>query len=170
VIPIHISEFRKNKLNDNLLLFYTGISRFSSEIQKSTIKTISNKEKELTELLALVDDAQEILEDENKNIDDFGKLLDKTWKLKKSTGSNITSEYINSLYDRGISAGALGGKLLGAGGGGFLLFYVTKERQDEVKKALNNLLFVPFKFENNGTQVIYYTPEFYDHKEEREDK
>ena len=109
----------------------------------------------------LVDEAEAILTDKNRNLDDFGYLLDRTWRLKKNTGSAISTDGIDMLYERGISAGALGGKLLGAGGGGFLVFYVPSGKQENVRKALRNLMYIPFKFEDSGTRVIYYSPESY---------
>ena len=113
-------------------------------------------------MLDLVDEAQGILENKNRDLDDFGRLLDKTWKLKKQTGSGISKDSIDEFYDRGIRAGALGGKLLGAGGGGFLLFYVQKDKQDAVRQELKELMEVPFNFEDGGTRVVYYAPEAFD--------
>lgn len=162
VNPIIISKERKTKLNDNLMLFFTGYTRFSADIQKSTTATLEEKKKQLDQMLALVDEAQDILENKDRDIDDFGRLLDKTWKLKRDSGKEITTDSIDDFYNRGIKAGALGGKLLGAGGGGFLLFYVQKEFQEQVRNALSDLMQVPFKFEDNGTRVIYYSPEAFD--------
>lgn len=159
VQKIIISPERKKRLNDNLLLFFTGFTRFSSEIQQSTTSSIKDKTSQLKEMLKLVDDAQKILTDDSSDLDDFGRLLDHTWKLKRQTGSKITSCSIDELYEKGIKAGALGGKLLGAGGGGFLLFYVQPEKQKRVLEQLKDLLYVPFEFENSGTRVIYYSPE-----------
>ena len=168
VNPIIIDPKRKQQLNDNLLLFFTGFTRFSADIQKSTKTTLEDKRKQLDEMLSLVDEAQEILENNEKDLDDFGRLLDKTWHLKKQIGTEISKAYIDELYERGINAGALGGKLLGAGGGGFLLFYVQPEKKSSVKNALKNLMEVPFNFENQGTRVIYYAPEVYDHTNSQE--
>lgn len=162
VSPIIISQKRKQELNDRLMLFYTGCVRFSSDIQKDTKNHIEENVSKLIEMKALVDEAQDILTDKNRNLDDFGKLLDYTWKLKRQIGKKISTETIDSLYDKAMQAGALGGKLLGAGGGGFLLFYVPEEKQDNVKKELSDLLLVPFKFDNAGTQIIYYAPEEYE--------
>lgn len=159
VQKIIISPERKKRLNDNLLLFFTGFTRFSSEIQQSTTSSIKDKTSQLKEMLKLVDDAQKILTDDSSDLDDFGRLLDHTWKLKRQTGSKITSCSIDELYEKGIKAGALGGKLLGAGSGGFLLFYVQPEKQKRVLEQLKDLLYVPFEFENSGTRVIYYSPE-----------
>ena len=159
VKPIIISPERKEKLNDNLMFFFTGYTRFSSEIQKDTKKNTGKNIETLLEMKKLVDEAEEILVDKKRNLNDFGKLLDKSWKLKKSTGDKISTSEIDKIYDKAINAGALGGKLLGAGGGGFIVFYVPKSKQKSVKNALNKLLYVPFKFENGGTEVIYYSPE-----------
>lgn len=163
-----ISPERKRMLNDNLMLFFTGFTRFSSEIQQSTGAVIKDKTTQLREMLALVDEAESVLTNKERDLDDFGRLLDETWKLKRQTGSKISTGSIDELYARAIKAGALGGKLLGAGGGGFLLFYVQPEKHREVMAAMHDLLYVPFQFENAGTRVIYYSAEFYDPQQRRE--
>lgn len=163
-----ISPERKKMLNDNLMLFFTGFTRFSSEIQQSTGAVIKDKTTQLREMLALVDEAESVLTNKERDLDDFGRLLDETWKLKRQTGSKISTGSIDELYARAIKAGALGGKLLGAGGGGFLLFYVQPEKHREVMAAMHDLLYVPFQFENAGTRVIYYSAEFYDPQQRRE--
>ncbi len=168
VRPIIIHPERKKQLGDNLLMFFTGFTRFSSEMQKANATGYTEKIKQLQAMYELVNEAEKVLEDKYSNLDDFGRLLDKTWRLKRQTGGAITTNSINSLYERGIQAGALGGKLLGAGGGGFLVFYVQPEKQKEVKEAMNNLMYIPFEFENDGTRVIHYTPEAYVSKEEEE--
>ena len=113
----------------------------------------------------LVDEAEQVLVDKARDLDDFGRLLDTTWKLKRQTGAAISTDSIDGLYTKGIEAGALGGKLLGAGGGGFLVFYVQPEHQDAVRWAMKDLMYIPFKFEDGGTRVIHYTPETYVPKE-----
>lgn len=165
VYPLIIHPDRKKQLDDNLLMFFTGFTRFSSDMQKANAKGYHDKTKQLLEMLDLVDQAQEILTDKNSDLDDFGRLLDHTWKLKRQTGGAITTDSIDALYQRGIDAGALGGKLLGAGGGGFLVFYVQSEKKQAVKEAMKDLLYVPFHFEDGGTRVIHYTPETYIPKE-----
>ena len=112
-------------------------------------------------MLNLVDEAEKILTDKNRSLADFGSLLDTTWKLKRGTGSKVSNSAIDDLYDQAIKAGALGGKLLGAGGGGFLLFYSEKEKQPSLRKAMEKLMIVPFKFENEVAQVLYYSPTEY---------
>lgn len=161
VAPIVIHPDRKAQLDNNLMLFYTGVTRFSSEVQKDTFAKPEDKKAQLKEMLALVDDAQAILEDKNADLNDFGRMLDHTWKLKRGTGSKVSNGSIDELYERGIKAGALGGKLLGAGGGGFLLFYVEPDKQQNVIKALDDLMHVPFSFENEGTSIVYYNPIVY---------
>lgn len=168
VSPIIISPKRKQQLNDNLMLFFTGFSRFSSEIQQSTFASIKDKTAQLKEMLALVDKAQEVLVNGKSDLDEFGRLLDVTWRLKRQTGAKISTGSIDGLYEKGLKAGALGGKLLGAGGGGFLVFYVQPEKKQSVMMAMKDLLYVPFEFENGGTQVLYYAPEFYNIKNRRE--
>lgn len=159
VRPIIIHPERKKRLNNNLMMFFTGFTRFSSDMQKANKAGYDEKIKQLKEMYQLVDEAEAVLEDKYSDLDEFGRLLDKTWRLKRQTGGAITTNSIDELYEKGISAGAIGGKLLGAGGGGFLLFYVTDDKKDNVMEAMKDLLYVPFKFEDGGTQVIHYTPE-----------
>ena len=166
VHPVIISPERKRELNDNLMMFFTGFTRFSSEVQKANAKDRSDKTAQLKEMLALVDVAENVLTDTHADLDDFGRLLDHTWKLKCQTGSAVSTDGIDALYAKGIASGALGGKLLGAGGGGFLLFYVKPEHQASVMDAMKDLLYIPFEFEDGGTKVIYYSPESYKPAEE----
>lgn len=160
VDPIIISTERKREFNRNLMLFFTGFTHFSSEVQ-ATIN-VTDKTKQRLEMLALVDEAQNILTDKNTDLNEFGRMLDTTWKLKRQTGAKISTDSIDMLYGKGMKAGALGGKLLGAGGGGFLLFYVEPDKQQYVRDALADLMYVPFEFENGGTRVIHFTPESYE--------
>lgn len=165
VLPIIISPERKEKLNKNLFMFFTGFTRFSSDIQKINNENKNGKEKKeetLKKMYELVDEAEKILTDKNRDLDDFGRLLDYSWKLKKQTGKAVSTSNIDALYERGIKAGALGGKLLGAGGGGFLVFYAQPENHERLKQELKDLLYIPFEFENEGTKVLYYSPESYD--------
>ena len=161
VLPVIISPERKKQLNDNLMMFFTGFTRFSSDVQKANVASKTNKIAQLKEMLALVNDAEKILTDKYSDLDDFGRMLDHTWKLKRQTGAAVSTNSIDELYAKGITAGALGGKLLGAGGGGFLVFYVQPEYQESVRSAMHELMYIPFKFEDGGTRVIHYTPETY---------
>ena len=162
VLPIIINPERKKQLNDNLLMFFTGFTCFSATVQQANKLGELDKTSQLKEMHSLVDEAEKILTDKNRNLDDFGILLHHSWLLKKQTGSAVTTDIIDELYERGLQAGALGGKLLGAGGGGFLLIYVQPEKKEIVKAAMKGLMEIPFKFENGGTRVIHYTPEPYE--------
>ena len=162
VTPVKISNARKCALNDNLLLFFTGFTRFSADIQQKNALLRDNRTEELQKMLLLVDRAQDILENDGKDLDEFGKLLDVSWQLKRRTGDKISTSSIDELYALGMRAGALGGKLLGAGGGGFLLFYVRPENRQSVLDAMKDFMVVPFRFEEGGTQLIYNCPEFFD--------
>ncbi len=159
VQPITISEEKVNHLHDNLLLLYTGFQRVASEIVGEQIEKTPARRGELTRMVELVDEAMEVLNRKNDDLDDFGKLLHEQWLLKRSLTTLISTSAIDEMYETGRRAGALGGKLLGAGGGGFLLFYVRPERQAKVREALKALLHVPFRFENLGSQIIYYVPD-----------
>lgn len=161
VSPIIISPERKKELNNNLMLFFTGFSRFSSEIAVTQEKAVNDKQRELKEMLSLVNDAEKVLTTKG-NMNEFGKLLDVTWKLKRGITNKVSTDAIDLLYSKAIKAGALGGKLLGAGGGGFLLFYVEEDKQEKVKKELEELLYVPFEFEDFGTRVLHYQSEDWD--------
>ena len=162
VLPLIISPDRKKQLNGNLMMFFTGFTRFSSDVQKANAASKKDKTAQLKEMYSLVDEAEKVLTDNSSDLDDFGRLLDHTWRLKRQTGSAVSTNSIDTLYEKGIAAGALGGKLLGAGGGGFLVFYVQPEYQQAVKNAMNELMFIPFEFENGGTSVIHYSPESYE--------
>lgn len=161
VNPVIISPERKKLLNRNLMLFFTGFSRFSSDIQVAAEKNLKSKQNQLLEMLSLVDDAEKILTSKT-DLEEFGRLLDYTWQLKRGITDKVSTDSIDAVYSRALQAGATGGKLLGAGGGGFLLFYVDPDKQENVRKALENLLYIPFEFENGGTRVIHYTPESYE--------
>lgn len=150
---IQLSYDEKSKFNENLMMFFTGISRNSFEIQKTTQKQLGTNVNKLLEMNKLVDEAYQFLL--NKDFDEFGKLLDYTWQLKRGLNNNISNNFIDDIYNDAKSVGALGGKLLGAGGGGFMLFYIKKEYQDKLRGKLKNLLEIPFKFDEDGTKIIY---------------
>ncbi|MGD9560188.1 MAG: kinase [Oscillospiraceae bacterium] len=160
VRPVIISPARKEELCGNLMLFFTGFSRFSADIQNDTRKQVTQKKADVGEMVKLVGDAERILTGKGA-LDAFGQLLDYTWHLKRGLSKGISTDGIDAVYEKAKAAGATGGKLLGAGGGGFLLFYVEKEKQSAVMAALSGLLHVPFDFEDGGSKVIHYAPEFF---------
>jgi D-glycero-alpha-D-manno-heptose-7-phosphate kinase len=153
--PMSLPPERLNFFQDHLMLFFTGLSRYASEIAAEQIKNTPNKTAELTALNSMVGEAIKILNG-NGSLDDFGKLLDESWKIKKTLSSQISNPHIDDIYTAAKEAGATGGKLLGAGGGGFILFFVKPELQPKVREKLKNLLYVPIRFENSGSQIIYY--------------
>lgn len=154
VSPISISEERLEKLNSNLLLFFSGQSRFSSEIAKEQTSRTAENTETLHKMKALVDEGEKILCSKS-SLDDFGELLDYSWKMKTTLANNITNDEINAFYETALKNGALGGKLLGAGGGGFILLYVPEKYQSKVKTALEKYMYVPFRFENDGSRILY---------------
>ena len=154
VTPLDISDERKQELNDNLMVFFTGISRYSFRVQKATKSMLGKRTQELLEILCMVNEAEKILTDPLCSLDNFGLMLNETWMLKRSISTEISNSVIDDIYIKALNAGALGGKLLGAGGGGCLLFYVPKEKQSAVRLALSDLYEVDFRFENEGTKII----------------
>jgi len=159
VKPLVVSSERLTQLQDNLMLFFSGISRTASEIEKDKIKNIKKRKQELNEIHNHVDEAIKLLNSNSSSVDDFGYLLNETWMIKKSLSEGVTTGVIDEIYETAINSGALGGKLLGAGGGGFLLLYVPKEKQMMVKQKLKNLIHVPFQFEKDGSRIVYFQPD-----------
>jgi len=158
VNPAILSQDRKNELNDHLMLFYSGISRFSSDISKSQVSNIKNCTPQMQDLFDMVDEGSSILKNPNISLDEFGKLLHESWQVKRSLSDKVSNSLINEIYEVARSSGALGGKVLGAGGGGFILLFVKPKDQEVVKVKLKNLVHVPFKFENTGSKVVLYQP------------
>jgi D-glycero-alpha-D-manno-heptose-7-phosphate kinase len=153
---VTIGPEKTKNLEDHLMLFFTGFSRMASEIAKHQILNIPKKKIELNEMYQMTRRALEILN--NGHLDDFGRLLHDSWKLKRSLSDKISTDDIDQMYQAGMKAGALGGKLLGAGGGGFLLLFVPPEKKKMVREQLKKSLLVPFKFEDLGSQIIFYQP------------
>ena len=160
VHPVVVNNRNKEALNDNLMLFFTGLSRFSSTIQVEQEKNLERKNQQLLQMKDLVDEAEKALVE--GRIDDFGRLLDLEWNLKRTINGKVSNTVIDGYYSEAMEAGALGGKLLGAGGGGFLLLYVQKEKQVAVRRALSTLMEIPFRFETGDTRILYYVPEVYE--------
>ncbi len=157
VHPVSIPREKIRDLNNHLMLFFTGISRNASEIAAEQIKTLGEKKKELETMRTMVDHAIAIINSPS-DLNEFGKLLHEAWNIKRSLTNKISTPAIDTIYETAIQKGATGGKLLGAGGGGFILFFVKPENQQNIRDALKNLLEVPFEFENHGSQIIFYNP------------
>lgn len=157
VDPIILHNDRLESFQNNLMLFFTGFSRIASEIAKSKIDNIPQRKAELTRMKEMANEAIAILQG-NGALDEFGRLLDQGWQCKKSLSNKVSTAEIDQIYAAAHEAGALGGKLLGAGGGGFMLFFVRPEDQPRVRERLNKLIHVPFRFENSGSRVVLYQP------------
>jgi D-glycero-alpha-D-manno-heptose-7-phosphate kinase len=147
------------ELEQHLALYFTGFSRIASEIAQEQLKVTPQKKAELNLMRQLVDEAEAILTNLGHSLDDFGRLLNESWQIKRTLTRKITNPSIDELYTAGISAGALGGKLLGAGGGGCMLFFVPPERRQALRSKLERLLCIPFSFSTKGSQVVVYEPE-----------
>jgi len=156
VTPVTIPDKRVRELKENLMLVFTGFSRYSSEVAAEQVKSIPDRTSELLRLKGLVDSAVSILNGDG-SIDDFGSLLHEGWLLKRSLSKSISTNMIDDCYATARSAGALGGKILGAGGGGFLLLYVPQASRAAVRQALSKMLVVPFEFEKLGSQITMFS-------------
>lgn len=158
ITPITIADETLEQLQGHCLLYFSGFSRYASEIAKKQIENTDKKKPELTAMHQMVEEAIKILHNKSSAMQDFGRLLHESWKLKRSLTDSIATPHIDEVYETAISAGALGGKVLGAGGGGFMLFFANPEVHPKIEQKLNGLLRVPFRFEKNGSQIIFYEP------------
>ena len=159
VNPVILSTSRQNELHKHLMLCFTGFTRIASNIEASKIANLADRTVELKAMHAMVDEALEILQDESISIETFGKMLHEGWLYKKSLSDKVSTVEIDSIYDKALKAGAIGGKILGAGGGGFLLLFAKPEDHDRIRRELDGLVHVPFNFENSGSKVVLYQPE-----------
>lgn len=150
---------RLTELEQHLALYFTGFSRTASEIAQEQVNLTAQRKKELSAMLQMVDEAERIVTSPHRPLEDFGRLLHETWQIKRSLTRKISNSDIDEIYEAGRSAGATGGKLLGAGGGGFMLFFVPPECRRVLRERLKNLLCVPFSFSNKGSHVVVYEPE-----------
>ena len=158
VDPVIVPEARLKELQDHLMLFYTRVQRTASDVAQAQIANIKNRHKELTYMQAMVDQGINILQDNNTPIADFGKLLDESWRYKRSLSDRISTPQIDEFYAAAQKEGAIGGKILGAGGGGFLLIFAPPARHAAIRTALHDLVQAPFKFERAGSRVVLYQP------------
>ncbi|MDP7392191.1 MAG: kinase [Pseudomonadota bacterium] len=160
VNPIPIDPLRKELFQHHLMLIYTGISRTASEVAKSQIESIPRKKEVMRDILDMVPEATKILAGTG-DISEFGRLLHEAWLLKKSITERISTSLVDDMYERARNAGALGGKLLGAGGGGFIVFFVEPGLHQSVLEALEDFLLVPFELENSGSHIALYEPKHF---------
>jgi|TARA_R110001583_G_scaffold179320_3_gene336092 D-glycero-alpha-D-manno-heptose-7-phosphate kinase len=159
VSPVVIKTERKQMLNQHLMLFFTGVTRFASEIAASQIQNLKNRETELKAMQAMVSEAIAILSSPSVPISDFGKMLHESWCYKRSLSEQVSNRAIDEIYQTAVDCGAEGGKILGAGGGGFILIFAAPEFQPKIREKLSRLVYVPFKFENSGSTIAFYQPD-----------
>ncbi len=157
VQPVVIRPERLQALNQRLMLFFTGFARNASDVAKKQVAALRNNRIDLHDMMVLTEEAKKALLQHEGNFTEFGRLLHEQWMIKRALTDQISTSPIDDIYQKGRSAGAIGGKLLGAGGGGFMLFFVQPEQQEAVRRALDNLLYVPFRFEHSGSQIVYYS-------------
>jgi D-glycero-alpha-D-manno-heptose-7-phosphate kinase len=155
VRPVTVGRERLALLNDHLMLFYSGIARTASEVADTYVHDLASRRRQLRLLADMVEEAIEILS-RGGDLDPFGKLLDEAWQAKRSLSASVSNPGVEAIYAEATAAGAVGGKLIGAGGGGFMLLFVPPERQAAVKERLRRLVFVPFRFESSGSQIIFF--------------
>jgi D-glycero-alpha-D-manno-heptose-7-phosphate kinase len=154
-----VSQERFIELEQHLALYFTGFSRTASEIAQEQLRVTPHRKEELNIMLQLVDEAEAIVNDPTRPLFEFGRLLHESWQIKRTLTNKISNANIDAIYEAGLSAGAVGGKLLGAGGGGFMLFFVPPERRLALRARLKNLLCVPFSFSSKGSDVVVYEPQ-----------
>lgn len=158
VKPLTLHPERLQELNAHLMLFFTGIKRTASFIAQSYVQDVDSKEAQLRRLTGMVNEAISILND-RQDLARFGKLLHESWQAKRSLSDKVSNSFVEEIYDQAMAAGALGGKLIGAGGGGFMLLFVHPADQAKVREKLRKLIHVPFKFEFSGSRIIFFDPE-----------
>ena len=166
VHPLVLSADRMSELSDHLMLFYTGIKRTASDVAKSYVDDIGSRARQLRRIHAIADSALSVITGTD-DIARFGSLLHDSWQEKRSLSDLVTNSEVDEIYSAGMSAGAIGGKILGAGGGGFILFFVPPELHPRVKEKLATLIHVPFEFDHAGSQVVFYEPGRSDYAEEQ---
>ena len=158
ITPVIISKSLTDQLQSHMLLFFTGVSRFSSDIAKDKIANFKNRFQELTQIKQMVDEGLSILQSPSTPIAELGKLLHESWQLKRSLSNKVSTPEIDTIYQTGLAAGAIGGKILGAGGGGFILFFAKPENHKNIRKKLKGLVQVSFCFDNTGSKIVLYEP------------
>jgi len=158
VKPMTLPQETIEELNAHLMLFYTGVKRTASNVAESYVNDIESREQQLRLMSDMVNEGISIL-NSGQNISYFGKLLHEAWQAKRSLSSQVSNSYVDEIYNQALSAGAIGGKITGAGGGGFMLLFVPPPKQREVREKLNKLIYVPFKFEYSGSQIIFFNAE-----------
>jgi D-glycero-alpha-D-manno-heptose-7-phosphate kinase len=159
VSPIIVSAERRQEINDSIMLFFTGFSRFATDFAHDQIKNMGNRKSQLHAMRGMVDNAIDILVHKNAPLRELGELLHDSWRFKRELSDTVSNPQIDEIYEAGREAGAIGGKLLGAGGGGFMVFLVEPERREQVRDRLKKLIHVNVGFDNDGSKIVLYQPD-----------
>jgi D-glycero-alpha-D-manno-heptose-7-phosphate kinase len=158
VSPMVVKKQRMRDLNKHLMLCFTGFARYSSEVAQSTIANLKQREIELRRMREMVDEAVQILHSCSRPIEEFGDLMHESWVCKRALSDKVSTPEIDAMYEKARGAGAIGGKILGAGGGGFMLLFARPEHQPQVREVLKDLVHVPFNFDESGSRIVMYQP------------
>jgi D-glycero-alpha-D-manno-heptose-7-phosphate kinase len=158
VAPIILAQDRREELGRSIMLFFTGFSRFASDFAHDKIKNMNNRKSQLRAIRSMVDSAVDVLLDKNAPLRELGELLHESWRIKRELADRVSNNQIDEIYEAGREAGAIGGKLLGAGGGGFMVFFVEPDKREQVRERLKNLIHVNVGFDNDGSKIVLYQP------------
>ncbi len=159
VAPIILPKARRDELRQSLMMFFTGFSRYASRVARDQIANVSQRTRQLSGIYGMVNDALAILVDRRRPLRELGELLHASWRLKRELAESVSTPALDEIYEAGRASGAVGGKLLGAGGGGFMLFLVEPEKREQVRERLKGLIHVPIDFDQDGTKIVLYQPD-----------
>jgi D-glycero-alpha-D-manno-heptose-7-phosphate kinase len=158
VAPLILPPARREELTRSIMLFFTGFSRFASDFARDQVENMHNRSSQLRMIRSIVDSAVDILLDPKAPLRELGELLHESWRLKRELADSVSNSQIDEIYEAGRGAGAMGGKLLGAGGGGFMVFLVEPDKREQVRERLKNLIHVSVATDNDGSKIVLYQP------------
>ena len=159
VLPFILPPARRTELSRSLMLFFTGFSRFATDFAQDQIKNMNSRKNQLRMIRSLVDSAADILLDPKTPLRELGELMHQSWQIKRELASSVSNSQIDDIYEAGRDAGAVGGKLLGAGGGGFIVLLVDPDKRAQVRERLRKLIHVNVSFDTDGSKIVIYQPD-----------
>jgi len=159
VAPFILPAARRAELAQSLMLFFTGFSRFATDFAQDQIKNMNNRKNQLRMIRGMVDSAADILLDPKAPLRELGELMHQSWQIKRELAASVSNSQIDEIYEAGRDAGAVGGKLLGAGGGGFMVLLVDPEKRSQVRERLRKLIHVNVGFDSDGSKIVIYQPD-----------
>jgi D-glycero-alpha-D-manno-heptose-7-phosphate kinase len=158
VSPVVLPTERRMELQQSLMLFFTGFSRYSTDFAKDQVSNLSQRTSQLKTMRQMVTQALDILRNDRTPIREIGSMLHEAWRLKRQLADSVSTQQIDEIYEAGLAGGAIGGKLLGAGGGGFIVFFVERQHRERVREKLSKLIHVTFESDNQGSKIVMYQP------------